>query len=59
MTDPKQPDDHPTSVDTATMPANAPNGVPAENVDMEPKARPTSDRQLTETAASPERHTPD
>lgn len=58
MTDPKQPDDHPSAEQTPTMPPHAPNGVPAEAVDDEPKGYPTSDRQSTETAASPDRHKP-
>ena len=58
MTDPKQPDDHPSNEQMPALPPNAPNGVPPEAVDVEPKGHPTSDRQATETAASPDKHKP-
>jgi len=60
MTEPKQPEDHPKTEDApASSHEHAPNGVPPDAVDGQPKAKPTSDRQFTETAASPERHTPE
>lgn len=56
MTEPKQPDDHPAPEQSPASGPDAANGVPPALAQAEPKARPNSDRQATETAASPEKH---
>ena len=59
MTEPKQPDDHPAPEQVSKMPTHAPNGVPPDASQADAKGSPTSDRQATETAASPEKQSPD
>ncbi len=56
MTEPKQPADPPRLDETPAPPPDPTNHVPPELVDAEPKGRPTSDRQATETAANPAKH---
>jgi hypothetical protein len=58
MTEPKQPDDHPPAEGASKMPPHAPNGVPPGVNDADATGSPTSDRQATETAASPDKHKP-
>ena len=55
MTEKRQPDDHPPpEAKTETDPhGHAPNGVPHDDAEAEPKGYPRSDRQDTETAAKP------
>lgn len=57
MTEPAKPANHPAPEDAPTSGVDhAPNGVPPAADDAVAKGVPTSDRQATETAASPDKY---
>jgi hypothetical protein len=58
MTEPKQPNDHPSVEEAPMVRPHVPNGVPPEASEADAKGVPTSDRQATETAAHPDKHQP-